>query len=542
MTNQTNLDYLFKLTSPLMERSGSGSTSAPDRRPAFDDHLVNASASASGSSTAAGVRTQSSASAPAASDAAANGAYSDHDSAASDSQPAEDSTSVDSAASDDAKTTPVDDTHDGAGETSQNADEESAGDVATNDDEDNSEQDAAEEIATAASLARQATALRDEQPTLADDQVSATAKGDAQDAQSLATSPSGNFDDRAGRRTGDLPEVELHSADLTSENVTAHLETNESTTPTAVGKRTKRSNSAKATGDLSQNESAPKKHDENISASADGTVGNAENAINGVKLKSDKATSAGRRSARESEKLSDDSARVAASRPTQLGEASASQDQSSTFAVANGVSAQGANLITKTESGEEARQAIKSVSHANEGIHMTGRAQRAGSTAKGRTHAASGELPRVDAARFVGRVAKAVQTAQERGGLVQLRLSPPELGSLRLELSMQNGVMTATVETETPAARQILLDHLPALRDRLAEQNIRIERFDVDVRQDNSGGQADPRASQQEHRQQQPQQPNPRHPGGRPAATHSPTSDAPHALSRLTNSELNVLA
>ncbi len=113
---------------------------------------------------------------------------------------------------------------------------------------------------------------------------------------------------------------------------------------------------------------------------------------------------------------------------------------------------------------------------------MTARAQRAGATSKGRAHAASPDLPRVDAARFVGRVAKAVQTAQERGGLVQLRLSPPELGSLRLELSMQNGVMTAAVETETPAARQILLDHLPALRERLAEQNIRIERFDVDVR------------------------------------------------------------
>jgi flagellar hook-length control protein FliK len=134
-----------------------------------------------------------------------------------------------------------------------------------------------------------------------------------------------------------------------------------------------------------------------------------------------------------------------------------------------------------------------------------------------------------------------VQTAQDRGGLVQLRLSPPELGSLRLELTMQNGVMMAAVETETPAARQVLLDHLPALRERLAEQNIRIERFDVDVRQENSGGQADPRA-QQEQRQHQPQQPNPRHTSGRPATTQSPTVDTPQVLTRLANSELNLLA
>jgi flagellar hook-length control protein FliK len=151
-------------------------------------------------------------------------------------------------------------------------------------------------------------------------------------------------------------------------------------------------------------------------------------------------------------------------------------------------------------------------------------------------------LPRVDVSRFVGRVAKAVQTAQERGGTLQLRLSPPELGSLRLELTMQNGVMTASVETDNPVARQVLLDHLPALRERLAEQNISIERFDVDVRQENSGGQADPRASQQDHRQHQSQQPHSRHPAGRSAATQPTTDQALPTRSRLIDSELNLLA
>jgi flagellar hook-length control protein FliK len=107
---------------------------------------------------------------------------------------------------------------------------------------------------------------------------------------------------------------------------------------------------------------------------------------------------------------------------------------------------------------------------------------------------------------------------------------------------MQNGVMTAAVETETLAARQILLDHLPALRDRLAEQNIRIERFDVDVRQDNHGGQADSHGSQQEQRQHQPQQPQSRHAAGRSAATQATTGDVPHIGARLSSSELNLLA
>jgi flagellar hook-length control protein FliK len=536
MTNQTNLDYLFKLTSPLPDRNAAGSTSGSGRRPAFDDHLVNASTSASSSSNSAGVRARSIESAPSASDVPANRAQSDDDRAASESHAAEDS-AVDSAASNVANTKPADQPNDGAGE-------ESAGDVATSDDENNSYQHAADELAAAALVAEQGTALRVEQTTLSEDHLAATAKGNAEEAQSLTTSPSGNRDGRAGRRTGDVPEGELRAADLPSEDMTANLDTNESTTPTSSGKRTKRSSSAEAnaTHGKSQKESASKQHHENASASSDSTAANAENAINTAKLRSEKSTAAGRRAARAGDKSADDSGRNASARTTQPGDANATQDQSTPLAVPNGVSAQAANSLAKAESGEEARQGLKPVGQATEGLHMSGRAQRAGATAKGLAHVASPDLPRVDAARFVGRVAKAVQTAQERGGLVQLRLSPPELGSLRLELSMHNGVMTAAVETETPAARQILLDHLPALRDRLAEQNIRIERFDVDVRQENSGGQTDPRASQQEQRQHQPQQPNSGHAGGRPTTTQAPTSDAPHVLTRFTNSELNVLA
>jgi flagellar hook-length control protein FliK len=108
------------------------------------------------------------------------------------------------------------------------------------------------------------------------------------------------------------------------------------------------------------------------------------------------------------------------------------------------------------------------------------------------------EGPRIDAARFVGRVAKAFHTAQERGGTLQIRLSPPELGAMRLELTVKDGVMSAALETENASARRALLDHLPALRERLAEQNIRVERFDVDVRRD-GGGQQEAAAQNQQH-------------------------------------------
>ena len=101
--------------------------------------------------------------------------------------------------------------------------------------------------------------------------------------------------------------------------------------------------------------------------------------------------------------------------------------------------------------------------------------------------------PHVDRARFVQRVEGAMRRAQDHEGRVQVRLSPPELGSLRIELTVQHGVMSARLEAETATARNLLLDNLPALRERLAQQDIRVEKFDVDVRRDggDGGGHAD---------------------------------------------------
>ncbi len=90
--------------------------------------------------------------------------------------------------------------------------------------------------------------------------------------------------------------------------------------------------------------------------------------------------------------------------------------------------------------------------------------------------------------RFVQRVAQAFHVASERGGQVRLRLSPPELGSLRLDVAIRDGVMTARIEVETTAARNVLLENLPQLRERLMEQNIKIERFDVDLMDNSSEG------------------------------------------------------
>jgi flagellar hook-length control protein FliK len=99
-----------------------------------------------------------------------------------------------------------------------------------------------------------------------------------------------------------------------------------------------------------------------------------------------------------------------------------------------------------------------------------------------RTTSQRDDLSDVDRVRLVERVARSFRSIGEDGGKMQLRLRPPELGSLRLEIAVRDGVMTAHLETETAAARNVLLDNLPQLRDRLAQQNVKVERFDVNVR------------------------------------------------------------
>jgi flagellar hook-length control protein FliK len=502
MTNETNLDYLFKLMAPAPDRGAGSSTSSSGRRPAFDDHLASASTSASGLSSDASVRPGSADSGLAQSVGRTSATRSDGEFATSEKvsgRPAENPTE----------------------QIVSGAEDESRGDAASSEDEGVVDDDDTAEIAELAAQTPQ------EQRALAKDQLA--------DAATTATkSPSPSGGDAEQNASNPLAD-ELGNTKLTVEELATNAEidaaqsqSSDASAPHGGPDLENASNSAFAAANDGQQQHQ----------SIDNRSGVSANAGTNTEPKVAKATVTSRRgTSRNNESAGERSALDAADRA----DANASQNASSATPVANVTSAQLATAAAR-EVGEEGTRAAKPIGYKAEGIQLSARTQRWGVAGSRRAHAANApELPRIDATRFVGRVAKAVQTAQDRGGLVQLRLSPPELGSLRLELAMQNGVMTASVETETPAARQVLLDHLPALRERLAEQNIRIERFDVDVRQENSGGQSDPGGSQQEQRKNQPQVPNSAH-SGRAATPHAPSVDAPHVLTRLTNSELNMLA
>jgi flagellar hook-length control protein FliK len=191
------------------------------------------------------------------------------------------------------------------------------------------------------------------------------------------------------------------------------------------------------------------------------------------------------------------------------------------------------------EGGEEAKQIAKPQAAKSDPLAAASdrfHSQSVGGKLGARTSSAEGG-PQVDPARFVGRVAKAFQTANERGGTLQLRLAPPELGALRLELTVKEGVMSASLETENQAARRVLLEHLPALRERLAEQNIRIERFDVDVRREGGGQEPAPQNQERQNPSESRRQ------SASSARSEEASRDARPTIQPITNnSGINLVA
>lgn len=112
-------------------------------------------------------------------------------------------------------------------------------------------------------------------------------------------------------------------------------------------------------------------------------------------------------------------------------------------------------------------------------------------------------LNRAQHRRLMQRVTRAFRVAQNRGGEIRIRLSPPELGAMKLKMRITDNSMVAKITTETEAARVTLIDSLPQLRERLAEHGFEIEQFEVeqgdDFDQTESSDQRENRSDEQAH-------------------------------------------
>jgi|GEM_PF-3022715 len=133
----------------------------------------------------------------------------------------------------------------------------------------------------------------------------------------------------------------------------------------------------------------------------------------------------------------------------------------------------------------------------------------------------------------VDQVRAAVVTAHQEQRQLRVRLNPPELGPLQVEVHQKDGVITARLEAQSAATHRLILENLPQLRESLAQQGLNVDRIDSS-HNEHMASQQDSRFShsssqQQEHsRDWQEPLPNARQnivsTRGRPAAPERPST------------------
>ena len=231
-------------------------------------------------------------------------------------------------------------------------------------------------------------------------------------------------------------------------------------------------------------------------------------------------------------------------------QAAAATTTTSTDATAGGATAAreqrakaAVDALASTGSGDNGTTGPTQSGNANSTAPITASSSANNPTATSGTtaaHSAETNLSQADRVRFVQRVEQAFQDVNSQGGSVRLRLSPPDLGSLKIEIKVTRGEMTARVEADSPSARNLLLDNLPALRDRLAQHDIKVQRFDVDLMDRSGGGMAN-QSSQQQNPSWQDASPGAARAPARAAAAAPAVAEASPVRPTAAEGRLNVV-
>ncbi|WP_100330914.1 flagellar hook-length control protein FliK [Bacillus xiapuensis] len=97
------------------------------------------------------------------------------------------------------------------------------------------------------------------------------------------------------------------------------------------------------------------------------------------------------------------------------------------------------------------------------------------------------------------------------GHKLLIKLYPEQLGSLRVELLQQNGVMTARILSSTAMVKDLLEQHAHSLKQAFGQQNIAVDKLEITFSQadpqkfDRSSQQQQQQAKQQQSQKQQPE-------------------------------------
>lgn len=100
---------------------------------------------------------------------------------------------------------------------------------------------------------------------------------------------------------------------------------------------------------------------------------------------------------------------------------------------------------------------------------------------------------------LVERVASAVRQSHSTGQQLKIRLSPPELGTLQIEVSLKNGEYSAKLEVQNRHAQKVINDNIAQLKDAISKTGVALDRIDVHI---NTHSSEDQRSSQSDSQPQ----------------------------------------
>jgi flagellar hook-length control protein FliK len=104
-----------------------------------------------------------------------------------------------------------------------------------------------------------------------------------------------------------------------------------------------------------------------------------------------------------------------------------------------------------------------------------------------------------DQDRLIARIAGAIAQAESSGrSTVRMRLYPPELGTIKIEVSSVRGAVTVRIEASTPSTQGVLQSNLASLHSDLRQAGVDVRNVEVQFRdtsaafgaEDRSGGRA----------------------------------------------------
>lgn len=147
--------------------------------------------------------------------------------------------------------------------------------------------------------------------------------------------------------------------------------------------------------------------------------------------------------------------------------------------------------------------------------------------------------------KLVDQVTSAMNKAVASGQVLKIRLHPPELGVLQVELVQTENGLSARLETDTLSTQKLLKEHMAVLKETLQQQGHSIEKIDVQMQQrsasdDQQKQQASQFADQDAQRERQRSQHSERETRHRASESSNEDNSLVTTSTTLDSDELNI--